>query len=101
MVANATAQRCEELAFVGKESRFFTMVFPRPRSPYTAVYWEDIIFVKASKFDRVITGGDQPDRSLFYIRAGLHILFAATILGLHSRPLLIDPDTFRALTETA
>jgi hypothetical protein len=27
MVANATAQRCKESAFVGKELRFFTMAF--------------------------------------------------------------------------
>jgi len=26
-VANAMAERCKESAFVGKESRFFTMVF--------------------------------------------------------------------------
>jgi hypothetical protein len=26
-VANAMAERCEESAFVGKESRFFTMAF--------------------------------------------------------------------------
>jgi hypothetical protein len=37
-VANAMAQRCKETTFVGKESRFFTMVFfPRPRFPYIAL----------------------------------------------------------------
>jgi hypothetical protein len=57
--------------------------------------------LKASKLDKAIMGGDHPDHSWFDIRAALHILFGATILGLHPRPLLIDPGTCHASNETA
>jgi hypothetical protein len=43
-VANAMGERCKESAFVGKESRFFTMVFLSTSFHYAALYWYDIIF---------------------------------------------------------
>jgi hypothetical protein len=58
-------------------------------------------FLKASKFDRVITGVDQPNHFWFDIREVRHILFAAAIPTLHRQPLPIYRDTCHALNEIA
>jgi hypothetical protein len=100
-VANAMAQRCKESAFVGNELRFFTMAFFLHLVFPTPLYIGTILFFEATKFDKGIRGADHPGHLWFDIRAALHILFDATILGLHPRPLLIDPGTFRAVNETA
>jgi len=54
---NARAQRCKESAFVGKESRFFAMVF------FSASFSLTMSFFKASKFDKPIRGGERPSPS--------------------------------------
>jgi hypothetical protein len=61
----------------------------------------DFGIVGKGKSHSRIMGADHPDHSWFDIRAALHILFAATILGLGRQPLLIDRHTFHALDETA
>jgi hypothetical protein len=68
-VANAMAERCKESAFVDKESRFVTMVFFLHLVLPTPLYIGTILFLKASKFHKVIRGADQLGHFWFDIRA--------------------------------
>ena len=94
------AERCEESAFVGEESRFFTMMFFLDLVLPTPLHIGTILFLEASKFHKVIRGAGH-HHFLFDILVGPHILFGATILTLHPRLLPIYLGTCFALTETA
>ena len=60
-VANAMTERCKESTFVGKESRFFTMVFLSTSFSLRRFILVRYYFLKASKLDKAIMGVDHPD----------------------------------------